>query len=204
MDLLDRWVLSADRRARRRLGIRELSDDDRCIFRLALDEATRATALRDGTVLERGEPVGALHLAGERIPQLTSVGGDLAWGKSALAACFHSLRLLCAEAMTRPELLPIRAFGNDLTLPYRTGTLRVLDRVGFEVFDPVVRRGLRGRLSLLAAGLWTALLRRAQNPLSAQRLRLGDLETRPVWMSRSTLLARYGEAGGRSTSREGH
>lgn len=193
MDLLGRIVAAIDRRQRRRLGIRDFSDDPRDFFRLVEGEAWRETRLSDGTVLRPGMPVGVLHLAGERFPVLPFPGGGLAWGKRLAASHAHSLRLLAAHA-EKPDHDHLKAYGNDLTLPYTQGTLRMLARVGFEVLEPLPHAGLRGRVAHFGTRLWTALLRRAHNPHSTARLRLRDLETRPIWISRRTLLARYGRA----------
>jgi hypothetical protein len=191
LDLLDRLVLARDRRFRRRHAIREFSDDPRCIFRLLTTKMQRTTRLSDGTVLRVGEPVGALHLASERMPLLRARGGDLAWGKQVAANLVHSLRLLAALAAEDASPLSPRAFGNDFVLPHRSRAFHVIERIGFDVLEPRHPSGPRDRAVHRAVCLWTALLRRAHNPLSVRGLRPRDFQSRPVWITRRTLLARY-------------
>lgn len=190
-DPFGRLVAAIDRMRLGQLGIHEYCDDERCIFRLSKVAAWRTTHLSDGTVLHPGELVGKLHLANERMPYLAVPQGGLAWGKRLAANYVHSLRLLAARVAEDGEFAALGAFGNDFTLPYGKGTLRVIRRVGFEVLEPIPRRGIGGRLVQLGTRLWTALLRRVHNPMSLAGLRLRDLETRPVWITRRTLLERY-------------
>jgi hypothetical protein len=192
MDLLSRLVVAIDRRQRRRLGIWEFSDDPACILRLGLAVARARVELADGTVVQPGERVGVVHLWNERMPQIPPAGPGLAWAKAFNRRLLHSFRLLARYVATAPALEDIHAFGGQLCLAYSPGVIRWLRRLGLEIFDPVPLHGPIERTVDLGARLWVWLLRRAFNPASARHLRLSDLQRRPAWFSRRTLIALHG------------
>jgi hypothetical protein len=201
MDLLDRLVVAFDRWQRRRLGIREFSDDPASILRLGVGVARTGAELADGTVVRPGERIGVLHLWNEHMPRIPPTGPDLAWAKAVYRAAVHSLRLLARYVAETPAWEGIRAFGGDFSVIYDPGAIRLLRRLGIEVSDPVPPRGPVGWVVDLATRLWTWLLRRAFNPGSVRDLRLSDLQHRSVWLGRRTLEALYGaeDAGRRRT-----
>jgi len=192
MDLLSRLVVAIDRRQRRRLGIWEFSDDPQCILRLGLAVGRTGVELADGTVVRPGEHVGVVHLWNERMPQMDPTGPDLAWAKAFNRRLVHSFRLLARYVATASALEHIHAFGGELCLAYSPGVIRLLRRLGVEVFDPVPLHGPIERTVDLGMRLWAWLLRRAFNPESARHLRLSDLQRRPAWFSRRTLIALHG------------
>lgn len=189
--LLARLVRAIDAFLRRRMGVWDFADDPDCIFRLALGHAPRDVVLDDGTRVARGERVAILHLWGDHMPTIPASGADLAWARRVTRALDHSLRLLAEHVAANPALADVPAIGNDTTFPYTPGTVRMLERIGFSVLEPVAPSGPIQRLVLLGARVWTWLLRHAYNRESAAGLRLGDLGTRPLWMSRTTLLERH-------------
>lgn len=194
MDLLDKLVMAIDRRQRRRLGIREFTDDPDCIMRLALTTARTGAELADGWVIRPGDRVGVLHMWNEHIPRMPPIGPDLAWARAGFHLPVHSLRLLARYVVETPSLKDITAFGGSPTFVYTPNADRMAHRLGFELFDPVPPRGPVEWGAGLVMRLWSWLLRRAFNPKSAQGLRLRDFQQRPAWISRRTLIARYGPA----------
>jgi hypothetical protein len=192
IDLLSRLVVAIDRRQRRRLGIWEFSDDPACILRFGLSVARERVELPDGTAVRPGERVGVVHLWNERMPQIPPTGPGLAWAKAFNRQMVHSFRLLARYVPTAPALEDIRVFGGQLCLAYSPGVIRFLRRLGLEIFDPVPLHGPVERTVDLGARLWVWLLRRAFNPESARHLRLSDLQRRPAWFSRRTLIALHG------------
>jgi hypothetical protein len=195
MDLLSRLVVAIDRRQRRRLGIWEFSDDPACILRLGLTVARARVELADGTVVRPGEHVGVVHLWNERMPQMGPTGPDLAWARAFNQGLVHSFRLLARYVASAPaleDIEDIQAFGGQLCLAYSPGVIRLLRRLGVEVFDPVSLRGPIEWTVDLGMRLWAWLLRLAFNPESARDLRLSDLQRRPAWFSRRTLIALHG------------
>jgi hypothetical protein len=192
MDLLSRLVVAFDRRERRRLGIAEFYADPECILRLGFRAARVATELADGTVVRPGERIGVLHLWNEHMPRIPRAGPDLAWAKTVNRLAVHSLRLLAGHVAGTPALGDVRAFVGEFSLVYTPGAIRLLRRLGLEVFDPLPPRGPIEWTVDRAMRLWIWLLRRAFNPASVRGLRLRDLQRRPVWLSRRTLVALYG------------
>lgn len=190
--LLDRWIRAFDRRQRRRLGIWEFSSDPQCMLRLGRTRARIGARLSDGTVVEPGETIGIIHFWNERIPVIPDSGADLAWAREFWRRLTYSLRLLGRYLVEEQAMTDITAFGGELPLVYTPATLRFLRRVGFEVFDPVPPRGLVERVVDLVSRIWVLLMRRAFNPASVRGVGLKDLRRRPVWISRQTLIARYG------------
>ncbi len=189
MDLLDRFVVALDRWQRRRLSIWEFSDDPRCVLRLGLARSHLDVRLADGTAVQRGDIVGVIHVWNEHMPQIPPGGPDLAWAQRLSRSLIHSLRLLARYVATSPTFDAIQAFGGEATFAFTPGTIRMLSRLGMEVFDPLPQRGVRWFIDL-GARTWVWLLRRAFNPRSVKGL--GDIERRPFWMSKRTLLALRG------------
>jgi len=189
--LLDNLVIAIDDFQRKRLGIWEVSDDPECILRLGLATSYLGARLADGTVVEPGERIGLIHFANERVPTAPPDGPTLAWAREFMRLLTTSLRLLTRHMIENPDMAEICAFGGELPFVYTTGSTRFLERLGLEVFDPLPPGGPLARVVDMGARLWTLLLRRAFNPDSAPGLRLSDLERRPVWFSRQTLIALY-------------
>lgn len=192
MGLFDRLVVAFDQFQRRRLGIREFSDDPDCILRISLTRSRIAAELADGTVVRRGDRIGVIHLWNERIPRIPAAGPDLEWARAASRAAIHSLRLLACYLLAAPDFDGIRAFGGEFGFVYTPVTLRFLQRLGFEVFDPHPPRGLWEWIVATATRVWAWLLRRAFNPASLRGRTLNDVHCRPVWITRSTILRLYG------------
>jgi hypothetical protein len=192
MDLLDRLVIAFDRRQRRRLGIWEFTDDPDCIFRLAFAAAPKGINLEDGTVVHPDDRTAVLHIWSEQTPPMPATGPDLAWAKAFRRSLVRSLRLLAEYCTKDPEMGDVHAFGGNLALVYTPGAVSVLRRLGFEVHDPLVPVSLTACVLDAVSHLWIWLLRRAFNRGSARGIRPTDFQQRPVWLSRRTLVARYG------------
>ncbi len=185
-------IRAIDRLMRRRLGIWEFSTDPSCILRLGITTAHTRVELADGTVIRPGDTVGVIHLWNERLPRIPASGPDLAWARrfwQLLSSSFHLLAQFLAQV---PDLAHIQALGGELPLPFTPATVRMLNRLGLEVFAPLSPHGLIERVTDAGARIWTWLLRWAFNPASVHGQRPGDLERRPTWISRRTLLARFG------------
>jgi hypothetical protein len=195
MDLLSRLVAAFDRWQRRRLGIGEFCADPECILRLGFRTARVATELADGTVVRPGERIGVLHLWNEHMPRIPRAGPDLAWAKTMNRLAVHSFRLLAGHVAGTPELGDVQAFVGEFSLVYTPGAIRLLRRLGLEVFDPVPPRGPIEWTVDRAMCLWIWLLRRAFNPASVRGLRPRELQRRRVWLGRRTLVGLYGVGG---------
>ena len=184
--------MAIDRRQRQRLGIWEFSQDPDCIFRLRIASAHIGAELADGTVVRPGDTIGEIHAWNERVPHIPPDGPGLTWAKSFRRVFVHSFRLMARHIVENATLADIQAFGGELPFVYTPASTRLLRRMGLEVFDPVPPDGLAERATDLGARLWSWLLRRAFNPASVRGLRPSDIERRPTWISRRTLIALHG------------
>jgi len=187
-DPVSRAIRALDAFQRRRMGIWEFSDDPDCIFRIGLGRARRDLELPDGTRIVKGQQVGIIHIWGDHLPVIPSSGADLAWARQTVRRLERSLHLLAQHVSAHPALAHVPAIGNETVFPYTTGTVCMLQRIGFTVSPPVPPSSVFGHLYRFGARLWTWLLRRAYNPESASRESFADLEIRSMWMSRRTLL----------------
>ncbi len=198
-DLLSRLVAAIDRRMRRKLGIWEYSDDPDCIFRVGVAPSHWRVELSDGSVIERGEVIGVIHAWNERIPPLPPDGPDLAWARELWRKAVHSLRLLAQVTQEDPRLKDIRGFGWHGILEFSPGTMRLLERLGLEVYELPVR-SLRDWVEEKTALVWTYLMRRTFNPPSTKGRGMDVLKRRFYWISRERFLALYGASNERQAT----
>jgi hypothetical protein len=190
--MVEALVHQLDPLLRRAHGVREFTDDPRCLLRVAIGACPRDLVLCDGTQLRRGEPILELHLWNERIPRMPPEGPDLAWGLQFYRQAIASVRLIAQWMESHPEARKARALRGETSLidPMR-GLIRDL---GFEVFR--VERGASGwrwlRYRMDDLYLW--MLMQAYNPASLRGKRLQQLERVEFWISRERFLERYGNA----------
>jgi hypothetical protein len=194
MDLLDRLVAAFDRRQRRVLGIWEFTADPGCVVRLGLTRALLDADLADGTRVRRGDTVGVIHLWNERMPRIPAGGATLRWAVSLDRALRYSLSLLAAYLQQEPRMQDVQAFGGEFGFVFTPAAIKVLQRLGIEIFEPRPPHGLWNRSVDLAMRIWPYLLRRAFNPESVRGRTLADFGRRPMWLARSTIISRYGAA----------
>lgn len=173
-------------------GIYEFTDDPRCVFRVALEEARAPALLSDGTRIRVGEVIGTLHFWNEHLPRYSLDGPDLAWACVMRDHLVHSLRALAGYIDSAPIWREVRALRGDAVLSSRLGApqiRRVAQRYGFEriPMDPTLFR----RLHDLGENFILWGLTRAFNPAALTRqpfLR----EHHDLWITRATLQRRYG------------
>ena len=135
---------------------------------------------RDGTVLRRGDLVGEVHVDNRRAAGLHE--GRKA-GFRYRREVFRALPELARELRTRPEYQPIQAVGGP-SLFWEEATL-----AGFEHWP--LPKFTRWWLAL-----WERFLLARYHPLGRARLAEGSrTELRQIWMTRRTLLERYGREG---------
>ncbi|HEX3537033.1 MAG TPA: hypothetical protein VHU15_09715 [Stellaceae bacterium] len=183
---------AVDSRLRAYYGIKEFTEDPRCVLRAATIPAPAAAALSDGTVIEAGALIGELHLWNEHLPRYAKVGPDLGWACTARRRFIHSMRLLAARAEYDPELRQVPAFRAEAMLATRLGLTqleRLAGRLGFEAI--AIAPTTLGALHTLGASLNVWCLTRAFNPGALPRQRWRR-ERHELWISRAELIARYG------------
>lgn len=138
--------------------------------------------LADGTVLRRGAPIGVLHLNNLRAVALHGNGsGPSAIGFEFRRLFLASLRSLAAQAADGGPLAPLRAYSATTLFHYR------LPMLGFAPL-PDDRSIWRHCVSLYERALLRSLHPRGPDSLRRRTQR----EARQVWLSRETLLARFG------------
>jgi hypothetical protein len=182
---------------RRYYGIREFTGDKRCLLRLAVDPAPMSFVLSDGTVIEAGAPVGALHLWNEHVPRFPAQGPDFGWACAARRQFVHTLRLLAAHAEADPDIRRLPAFRGQALLTTRLGLTqldRIAERLGFEAVP--APPSAHGALRTLGDRLNVWCLTRAYNPAALPRQKW--LRVRhELWIPRARLVALYGRGASR-------
>lgn len=191
---LDRWL-------RRRCGSFEYCNDPHCVLRIQPCTAPRDLRLRDGTVVRAGEPALRLHLWNEHLPRMRRGGPSMRWARRLSRDVERSLCELTDYLARRPELAGVHVLFADMNLATRRQTCqfrRIVVRLGFE---PSAEQPCRSRLRQLGEVILVLLLVIAANPMGLRRA-LRSYQRR-IYLSRSTLQARYGpQARARGWSRE--
>jgi len=171
------WVERLERWFERRYQIRPIGEGGYVVRMGVILHRGRRLVLGDGTVVNPGDPVGELHIDNRRTAALHSEGrGGLRFRREV----FRLLPVLANDLATRPEYHAINAVcGASLFWAEAT-------RAGFEYrpFPPFTRWWLTW---------WERFLMARYHPMGRQRLAEGQrTELRQVWITRRTLLERYG------------
>jgi len=196
------WALvigAVDGALRTYYGVVAFTDDPACVLRIGLGEARHAIRLAEGAEIAEGEPIGALHFWNEQLPPFSHSGPDIRWAVEMHRRMTRSLTLLAAFVERDPVWRDVRAFRAEAALSSRIGSRqlsRVTRRYGFEcVSEPsTLLRHLHEFGECFSA--WG--LARAYNPAALAHQRF----FRPyhdLWISRATLIERYGHPGGART-----
>lgn len=191
-----RAVRGVDTLLRQHLGIREITDDEECIFRVSLAVARTSLWLSDGTRVAAGTPVLELHFWNEHLPIMPAQGPSVAWANLLKRRLYRSLATVTAYLEGDPRLADIIALNGAPPFASRLGLaqmVRTARRFGFEVIDPDAPPDRHGRLYLLLDGILLWGMARAYNPASVSGKGLRR-QRYQLWISRARLLGRY--AGG--------
>ena len=183
---------------RRCNGVYEFTTEPGCVLRVGLGCARSTVELADGTRLQAGEPVGVLHLWNEHLPRFPQGGPDLHWAKTLHLRLKISLTALSGHVACDPLWQDVRAIrcGAAFSGAMRTGQLqRIGEAFGFEVI-PADVSGLR-RAHALGEDFLLWGFARAFNPATLHQQSFFR-PRRDLWISRSTLLGRYGRPGRRA------
>lgn len=187
------WALlvrAADWVLRRWYGVREFTDDPCCLLRLAFAPAPRTVSLSDGTRIDAGETVAALHLWNEQIPRFSLAGPDLRWAIDVCRRLDRSFQALAQHLEHDPAWKDIRGVHACVTFGSRHRLWqirRAAARFGFELFeDGACAEGLHE----LGEDFLIWAFTRAFNPAALRRQRFRR-DRSEVWISRQKLLERY-------------
>ena len=171
------WVDRLERWFERRYDIRPIGEGGYVLrFSVIRHRGPRVT-LADGTVVSPGDPVGELHLDNRRVAALHTEGRA---GLRYRREVFRLLPVLARDLETRPEYRAINAVCGA-SLFWAEAVL-----AGFE----------NRRLPAFTRwwlGWWERFLLVRYHPAGRRRLDQGRrTELRQLWISRRTLLERYG------------
>jgi ceramide glucosyltransferase len=190
-------VHAIDALLRHLYGIREFCHHPDCMFRLSTSQSEEDVTLADGTRIRRGERIGEIHLWNEFMPRMPEEGPDLAWARSFQRQLSFSLTRLAAHIQTNPQYRDIQAFRADNSFmgQYDLGPLeRKVGRFGFEVVDDDGPSGLWERFGEFWENVYAWALVWAYNPGGLKGSGSWKLHRRHLWLSRATLLHKYGAA----------
>ena len=175
-------IRGIDRLARRANGVFEFCAEEECLLRLQVARAPHDLHLSDGTQVRAGDPVLKLHVWNEHVPPLGPDGADLAWATRVRRGLIRSLQALARWLAAQPGLADVRAIGGATVLipaGGESGSLRLIQRLGFDVFP---YQGRLGRLGEFWENLYSWALMWAFNAASLRHRPLLRLRRTEVWM----------------------
>jgi hypothetical protein len=172
-----RWLDSLERWFERHYDIRPIGGGGHIIRLRLMRHRGRALTFEDGTVLRPGDLVGELHVDNRRAAQLHGAGRA---GIRYRREVFRALSALARDLRIRPDYAAIQVVGGP-SLFWEEATLAGFEQRPLSAFT---------RLWLVR---WERFLLARYHPAGRRRLEEGHrTEIRQVWMTRRTLLARYG------------
>lgn len=201
-----RAVRGVDFLLRQRQGIHEFTDDEECLFRISLDEASRTVTLSDGTIVREGDPVLQLHLWNEHLPLMPSAGPSAAWATLMKRRVHRSFAAVARYIEQERQLDAVRAVHGAPPFGSRLGVAQMVrtgQRFGCDVIDPGEPLEWRGRIHAVFDSMLLWGLTYAFNPAGLRTKNLLRYRHQ-LWISRRTLLLRYGSVGGVPGSADRH
>jgi len=199
-------VRGVDALLRQRQHIHEFSEDQECLFRIAVSEARAHIRLSDGTSIRLGDPILELHLWNEHVPTMPSAGPSAAWANLMKRMIRRSLILTALYLEQERALASIVAVHGAPPFRSRLGApqmIRAAQRFGFDLIEPDVRASFGERIHELFDSmlLWGLVL--AFNP-SAQRCGTILRHRYHLWISRQKLFYCFGgDVNGHSGAQSG-
>lgn len=178
------------------VGVREFSEAEGCILRIASERAKEHLVLSDGTVIAPGDLVCGIHLWNERLPPMPPSGPDLVWALEMYRGMTCSLTLLAEHLQADPAVRDAVALhGSAVALqePAARRLEQIFCRLGFDVHSQC-RRTRWGRFALWWQNLYANWLVWTYNAPAVGGKRLGGSIDCQLWLSRRVLEARYGAA----------
>jgi len=187
-------VLALDSLLRRQGHVREFTADEQCILRIALTTSKQDVELSEGTEVRVGDRILELHLWNEHIPPMPSKGPDMSWGLRFYRLAVKSLRSLAAH-VAAGELPDIVALGGQMAFMEKDDSAVLASlaaKLGFELVNLTAEGGRWRRFTHFWENIFSWALMWAFNPASLRGKRFLRLQRYRLWMSRRTLLERYG------------
>ncbi|NIN67902.1 MAG: hypothetical protein GTO63_24985 [Anaerolineae bacterium] len=188
-------VRGLDLLLRRHGRVQEFTQDDECILRISLTTDKTDVQLSDGTRVRAGDRICELHLWNEHIPSMPVDGPDLLWGVRFYRLAVKSLRSLAAY-METDGLQDVVALGGQMAFLEKDDSpvlASVASQLGFDVVNLTAQAGRWGRFTHFWENVFSWALMWTYNPGSLRGKRFLRLQRYRLWMSRRSLLGRYGQ-----------
>lgn len=193
--VLRAMVLALEGLLRRQGGVQEFTPDEECILRIALTACKKDVELSDGTKVRAGDKICELHLWNEHIPPMPLEGPDLRWGVRFYRLAVRSLRSLAAY-IAADQMQDIVALGGQMAFLEKDDSpvlATVAAQLGFDIVNLTAQGGRWRRFTHFWENIYSWALMWTFNPGSLRGKRLLRLQRYRLWMSRRTLLQRYGK-----------
>ena len=187
-------VLALEGLLRRLESVQEFTQDEECILRIALTTYEGNSDLSDGTKVRPGDRICELHLWNEHIPPIPPDGPDLKWGLRFYRLAVRSLRSLAAHIVAE-GLDDIVALGGQMAFSEKENPpvlATAAPGLGFDIVNLTAEGGRWRRFTHFWENIFSWALMWAFNPASLRGKRFLRLQRYRLWMSRRTLLERYG------------
>ena len=193
--VLRAMVLALEGLLRRQGHVQEFTPDEECILRIALTTYKKDFELSDGTKVRAGDKICELHLWNEHIPPMPPEGPDLKWGVRFYRLAVKSLRSLAAY-MVADQMQDIAALGGQMAFLEKDDSpvlASVAAQLGFDIVNLTAQAGRWRRFTHFWENIFSRALMWTFNPASLRGKRFLRLQRYRLWMSRRTLLQRYGK-----------
>jgi hypothetical protein len=180
-----------DTQIRRSEHTYDYCDDSACILRIQLLTSPHPVTFSD-KVIQKGDPLLAIHVWNEHMPQIPHGGADLKWALRLRRQVQHSFKIL-AKVMKGDEIYaPVQAIYGASVLfssTNHTGGTRMMQSFGFTVLpyhNPL------GKFGEFWENLFSWWLMYAFNTESMDTRKFWQLERTEIWMDRDEFIQRYG------------
>jgi hypothetical protein len=196
--LLRSGVRTIDHGLCRLEGIREYSDDEECLFRIAAMRSNRRVeCASSNVVIVPGDLILDLHLANDRVPPADPRGPGLVWAQRFRRRMRKSFVDLAVFVRSHPEFAEVRAVRARCAISAPVGyrkIARLLASFGLRPVPPARRSGPFRRLFDIVSSLWLWAMVWTYNAgcLRGRRLmrQRGDF-----WIAWPEFVRRFGETG---------
>ena len=165
------------------------------MLRLAINRADCELRLADGTQIQPGDPVGEIHFWNEHLPPMPREGPNLAWARLFQRGMRRSFAQLAAYVEKDEHLKEIKAFRGEIFFGGHYGALqrsKVAESWGFEIMPQHQPVTLWQKFSGFWQKGYALVLIWTFNSASLSDMELRQVKQDHIWISRQTLLCRYG------------
>ena len=194
LDVLRAMVLGVERLLRRQGRVQEFTQDEECLLRIAFTASKEDYQLSDGTLVRAGDRLCEVHLWNEHVPPMPPDGPDLRWGVRFYRLAVKSLRSLAVYLAAEERQEIVALVGRPALLEKDDSPVlgSLAARLGFEAVNLTAEAGRWGRFTHFWENIFSWALMWTFNPGSLRGKRFLRLQRYRLWMSRRTLLERYG------------